>query len=85
MTASASNDWLRSTTSRNVPNVTSSRDPSVLKSEIVASRSACGYGNDSNRIGFTALKIAVLAPMPSASVSTATLEKPALRRRVRTA
>ena len=35
----------------------------------------CGYGNGSNRMGFTALKIAVLAPMPSARVSVATIVK----------
>ncbi len=46
------------------------------------SRSACGYGSGSNRIGFTALKIVVLAPMPSASVNTATRVKPGCFRSV---
>jgi hypothetical protein len=37
---------------------------------MATTRSAWGYGSGSKRIGLTALKIAVLAPMPSASVST---------------
>src|SRR6266404_522015 len=42
---------------------------------------ACGYGSGSNRMGFTALKIAVVAPMPSASVKTAVNVKPGCFRR----
>ena len=34
------------------------------------------YGNGRNKTAFTTLKIAVFAPMPSASVSTATAAKP---------
>ena len=34
-------------------------------------RSASGYGNGRKKIPFTTLKIAVVAPMPSASVTTA--------------
>jgi hypothetical protein len=33
-------------------------------------RPALGYGGGANRIGFTALQIAVVAPMPRATVST---------------
>jgi hypothetical protein len=48
-------------------------------------RRACGYGSGSNRIGLTALKIAVLAPMPSANVSALTVVKPGLLRSRRAA
>src|SRR2546430_175526 len=40
------------------------------------SRSDSVYGNGRNKTAFTTLKIAVFAPMPSASVSTATAAKP---------
>ena len=40
---------------------------------------ASGYGSDSNRMGFTALKIAVVAPMPRASVNAVIAVKPGVR------
>ncbi len=43
---------------------------------MLTSRSGSGYGSGRSRIPLTRLKIAVLAPMPSASVRTATAEKP---------
>src|SRR5467141_2330642 len=42
----------------------------------MTSRSATGNGNGRNKTPFTTLKMAVFAPMPSASVSTATAVKP---------
>jgi len=45
--------------------------------------SGLGYGSGRSSTPFTTLKIAVLAPMPSARVSTATVVKPGLRRKVR--
>src|SRR5881392_913164 len=42
----------------------------------MTSRSAAGNGNGRSNTPFTTLKIAVFAPMPSASVSTATAVKP---------
>src|SRR5512134_494996 len=38
-------------------------------------RSACGYGSGRSRMALMTLKIAVLAPIPSASVATATKVK----------
>jgi hypothetical protein len=46
--------------------------------------SASGYGSGRSRTALTTLKIAVLALMPSASVSTATAAKPGFLRRMRT-
>ena len=48
-------------------------------------RSDPGYGSGLSSTVLTALKIAVLAPMPRASVSTATPVKPGLFASVRTA
>ena len=45
------------------------------------SRSASGNENDFNRTPFTAVKIAVLAPTPSAMVRIASSEKPMTSRR----
>src|SRR5256884_2751460 len=42
----------------------------------MTSRSAAGKGNGRSSTALTTLKIAVFAPMPSASVSTATMVKP---------
>ena len=42
-------------------------------------RSELGYGSGCSSTPFTTLKIAVVAPMPSASVSTVTTKKPGLR------
>ncbi len=47
------------------------------------SRSASGYGRGRRRIALITLKIAVLAPMPSARVRTATRVKAGVRRRAR--
>src|SRR5438132_1193956 len=48
-------------------------------------RPACGYGSDSNRMGFTVLKMAVLAPTPKARVSTLTIANPGFLRKLRSA
>ena len=48
------------------------------------SRSGCGYPRGRRMTPFTIEKIAVLAPMPSASVRTATVVNPGLRRSMRT-
>jgi hypothetical protein len=42
----------------------------------MTSRSACGYGKERNKTALMTLKIAVFAPMPSASVSAAISVKP---------
>src|SRR5215469_11812830 len=46
---------------------------------------AFGYGRGLKRTAFTTLKMAVLAPIPSASVNTATKAKPGLLRNCRNA
>src|SRR5207249_9281147 len=51
----------------------------------MTSRSASGKGNGRNKTPFTTLKMAVFAPMPSASVSTATAVKPGFFRNCRKA
>ena len=56
-------------------------DHSVRKTR----RSASGYGSGRSRIALMTLKIAVLAPIPSASVATATSVKPGEFRSVRAA
>jgi hypothetical protein len=48
-------------------------------------RSASGYGSGRSRTAFTTLKIALLAPMPTASVATATSVKPGAWRSRRSA
>jgi hypothetical protein len=48
-------------------------------------RSGSRNGSGRRSIAFTALKMAVLAPMPIASVSTATAVKPGVRRKARRA
>ena len=68
-TAMVSNECARCEISRKAPNAPSLRPPS-RPPQIVMIRAASGYGSGSNRIGLTALKIAVVAPMPSASVKT---------------
>src|SRR6266540_1977746 len=47
-----------------------------LRSHSVTSRSGSGYGSGLSNTPLMMLKIAVFAPMPSASVSTATAVKP---------
>jgi hypothetical protein len=54
-------------------------------SQIITSCFASGYGSALNRIGFTALKIAVVAPIPRASVRTVTAVNPGLWRSQRAA
>src|SRR6185503_12864649 len=49
------------------------------------SSSACGYGNPRSSTAFTVLKMAVFAPMPSASTSSATTANPRLLFNVRKA
>src|SRR5437879_3690193 len=51
----------------------------------MTSRSAAGKGNDRSTTPLTTLKMAVVAPMPSASVSTATAVKPGFFTNCRTA
>jgi hypothetical protein len=48
-------------------------------------RSGSGYGSGFSKTAFTTVKMAVLAPMPSASVRTATAVKPGFLRSVRNA
>jgi hypothetical protein len=48
-------------------------------------RLGSGYGSGFNRTAFTTVKMAVLAPMPSASVRTATAVKPGFFRSIRKA
>ena len=48
-------------------------------------RSGSGYGSGRSKTAFTTEKMAVLAPMPSASVSTATVVKPGFLRSMRSA
>src|SRR6266850_1013102 len=48
----------------------------ALRSPNETSRSDSGYGNGRKSAALTMLKMAVFAPMPSASVSTATAVKP---------
>src|SRR5881296_2372847 len=48
----------------------------LISSQIMTRRPASKYGNGRIRTASTALKMAVFAPMPSASVSTATAVKP---------
>src|SRR5205807_9694090 len=50
--------------------------PCLLTSLRLTIFSACGYGKGRNSTASTMLKIAVFAPMPNASVSTATAVKP---------
>ena len=47
-----------------------------LSSQTIVNCSGCGYGNALNSTPLTALKMAVFATMPSASVSMATRVKP---------
>ena len=59
--------------------------PSGRVSLILTSRSGSRYGSGRSRTAFTTLKIAVLAPMPSARVSTAIAVNPGERASCRTA
>ncbi|HVZ48558.1 MAG TPA: hypothetical protein VG916_07225 [Gemmatimonadaceae bacterium] len=83
--AMASKAWARARTSKNVPSVAGIGAPCALRSSRVTSRSACGKGSGSTRIGLTTLNTAVLAPMPTASVATAVHVNAGLRRRRRSA
>src|SRR5687768_5759129 len=53
--------------------------------QTIASRSGSSYGSGRSRIALTTLKIAVLEPMPSASVMIAVAAKPGFLRRPRSA
>src|SRR5215472_12945745 len=55
-----------------------------LVDQICTSRSESGYGRGRSSTVFTTLKMAVLEPIPSARVSTATAVKPGARARFRT-
>jgi hypothetical protein len=52
-------------------------------SHTITRRSGSSHGNGRSRTAWAALKIAVLAPMPRASVATATAVKPGARRSCR--
>src|ERR1700733_9476036 len=54
-------------------------------SPIRTSASGCSYGSGFSRTPYTAVKIAVLAPIPSASVSTAAMVNPGFAASVRKA
>src|SRR6185312_10583415 len=58
---------------------------SKRRSEIVTSWLPSGYGNGASSTGYTALKIVVVAPMPSARVRIVTTAKLGLWRRRRRA
>ena len=55
------------------------------RSTIRTSRSLSGYGSGRSSTASTTLKTAVVAPMPSASVTTAAMANPGLRARPRAA
>ena len=78
----ATSDDVRPTTRRRPPPAPSDGGRC---STIRTTRSESGNGKGRNRTAFTTVKIAVFAPMPSASVSTATSVKPGLFASVRTA
>jgi hypothetical protein len=59
------------------------RPPGTADSSTTESGSAIGSGRQ--RTASSAVKIALVAPMPSASDSTAVIAKPGLRRKDRTA
>jgi hypothetical protein len=61
------------------PNLTAVAD------EIVTRRSGSGTGSGRSSRLFTMLKMAVFAPIPSASMTQATVVKPGLRRSARMA
>ena len=52
---------------------------------VTTRRSASAYGSGRSSTAFTTLKMAVVAPIPSASVSTATSVKPGVLRKARMA
>ena len=56
---------------------------SAVVSKIIISRSGSGYASGRSSTPFTTLKMAVFAPMPSASASIATAVKPGFLRSVR--
>ena len=62
--------------SRNVAGATENRPYCGTISCTRTSRSGSGYGSGCSSTPLTTLKIAVVAPTPSASVSTATIVKP---------
>src|SRR5947209_6366714 len=69
--AMASNERLRARISSNVPKVTGMVAPSSVRSSTVTSRLALGKGSGWSNTGLIALNTAVLAPIPSARVTTA--------------
>ena len=71
--------WLRSRQSRNVVKPTFPATPVGPRSPMSTSRSGSAYGSGRSSTAFRTLKIAVLAPIPSASVSSATAVKPGAR------
>ena len=53
-----------------------------LTETTIVSRSGSGKGSGRRRTAFTTLKMAVLAPIPNASASTATAAKPGFLRSI---
>ncbi len=60
-------------------------NPSIVELYIATSRSGSEYGNGLSKTPFTALKMAVFAPTPRPSVSTAIAANAGLRRSIRLA
>src|SRR4051812_31866611 len=57
----------------------------ALPSQSATSRSGSGYASGRSNVALTMLNMVVFAPMPRASVATATAMKPGLRLHIRTA
>ena len=76
MAARCSKTVLCERQSRKLAGVTCTRRPVSFNSCIATTRSAFGYWSGLSRTALTTEKIAVFAPTPTASVSTATAVKP---------
>ena len=57
----------------------------ALSIHTIASRSGAGYGSGRSSTPLATLKIALLAPIPSAIVNSAVAVNPGVRRSIRTA
>jgi hypothetical protein len=55
----------------------------VLLSQTLTNASACANGKGSSITAFTTLKMVVVAPIPSAKISTTSAAKPGFVRRAR--
>jgi len=86
--ATSSNDAARAFQSKKFAGRTGMGPPPVsasFVSQILTRRSGRGYGAPCSRTVLTRLKIAVLAPIPSTSVATMTIDSAGLRRVTRRA